>query len=390
MATSGVERTIIENRKPLAQIVARLSSQASGIREVWITRLEQCVPCGQYSSTLSDLRVLLRVADLPAGNPRVYGKEVQQHGEDLARRGVPAECVTVAIALYLESCLPHLLAAQQNEAQGNEAPWILTLARWASAYQFFLVSGYSRHEAAERALLEEKMSMAERRVQDFSIVLADAYEAERRRLARDLHDEIGHDLIVLKLYTQVIALDLKKGEISQVHLKLKESVSLIKHALESVRHLTFDLGPAIWKEQGFIPAIRFYVRQFANRTGLKVSLRAGRLTGNLPARYETALYKVMQGSLSNIAAHADAQRVSITIQTRRQSVTMRIEDDGRGFDVEKKLSTPPKCYGLRAMKDRIELLGGSVTFVSQAARRRTARTGTTIEFRLPLLETGTL
>ena len=62
----------------------------------------------------------------------------------------------------------------------------------------------------------------------------------------DLHDEIGHDLIVLKLYTQIISTDLRKGNIPQVRRKLKESVSLIEHALKGVRHLTFDLGPAVW------------------------------------------------------------------------------------------------------------------------------------------------
>jgi len=257
-------------------------------------------------------------------------------------------------------------------------------ARWASVYQFFLLSGYARYATAERESLEEKIGTAERRAQDFSVEIADAYEKERRRLAQDLHDEIGHDLIVLKLYTQVIALDLQKGDIGQLRRKLKESVSLIKHALQGVRHLTFDLGPAIWNEQGFLPAVRLYARQFAVRTGLKVSLRAARLKVNLPARYETALYKLLQGSLSNIAAHADAQRVGILLENRRDWVIMRVEDDGKGFDVGRKLSAPPKSYGLRAMRDRVELLGGVINFSSHPARQRTARRGTSIEFHLPL------
>jgi two-component system NarL family sensor kinase len=188
----------------------------------------------------------------------------------------------------------------------------------------------------------------------------------------------------LKLYTQVIALDLKKGDIGQVRRKLKESVSLIKHALLSVRHLTFDLGPAIWNEQGFIPAIRLYANQFAARTGLKVSVRAARLKVKLPTSYETALYKVLQGALSNIAAHADARRVGITLESRRLFVTMKVEDDGKGFNVGRKLSEPPKSYGLRAMRDRIELLGGTIEFSSHPARPQATRRGTCIEFRLPL------
>ena len=161
-------------------------------------------------------------------------------------------------------------------------------------------------------------------------------------------------------------------------------MSLIKHALLSVRHLTFDLGPAVWNEQGFIPAIRLYVNQYSARTGLKVSVRAARLKVDLPARYETALYKVLQGALSNIAAHADAQRVVIALESRRDCVMMRVEDDGKGFNVEKKLSDQPNSFGLRAMKDRVQLLGGSIHFSSRTGRARTARRGTTIEFHLPL------
>jgi signal transduction histidine kinase len=237
--------------------------------------------------------------------------------------------------------------------------------------------------------MSEKVSLAEKRAQDFSIELGNAYEKERRRLAQDLHDEIGHDLIVLKLYTQVIALDLKKGDLGPLRHKLKESVSLIKHALKGVRHLTFDLGPAIWNEQGFIPAVRMYVRQLATRTGLRVRFTAAGLKTKLPARYETALYKVLQGAISNVAAHAQAQHVKISLASRRESVVMRIEDDGKGFQVGRKLSAPPHSYGLRAMRDRIELLGGSIHFSSRPSRRRIEGRGTIIEFHLPLHESET-
>jgi signal transduction histidine kinase len=200
--------------------------------------------CGQYASILAGLNLPARVRDLAITDACVYRTESLQQGQDLARRGLPAECLTTSIALYLETCLPYLRSADGNGVRRTRA-----LTRWASVYQFFLLSGYSQYEGDQRASLQEKIGAAEKRVRDFSIELADAFEKERRRLAQDLHDEIGHDLIVLKLYTQVIALDLKKGEIAQVRRKLKESVSLIKHALQSVRHLTFNLGPAIWNEQ---------------------------------------------------------------------------------------------------------------------------------------------
>jgi signal transduction histidine kinase len=381
MKNSAFERTVREIRRPLTQAVAHLSEHSSGIRETWTRLLEASAPCEQHASALSGLHLAARLRDLTSADPRTFKQDSELRGQELARRGVPAECVAAAISFYVESCLPYLLSSD-----GSGVRWTKALTRWSSLFQFFLLSGYSLHEAEARLTLQEKIGQAEGRAHAFSVEIANTYEKERRRLAQDLHDEIGHDLIVLKLYTQVIALDLKKGDIAQVRRKLKESVSLIKHALLGVRHLTFDLGPAIWNEQGFLPAIRLYLRQFAARTGLEVSIRSARLKVKLPASYETALYKVLQGALSNIAAHAEAKRVTVTLEARRDCVVMKIEDNGKGFNVKKKLSTPPKSYGLRAMQDRIGLLGGNIHFSSQPARRQTARSGTSIEFHLPLPE----
>ena len=126
------------------------------------------------------------------------------------------------------------------------------------------------------------------------------------------------------------------------------------------------------------------LRQFAKRTGIRVRLDAARMRAQLPARYETALYKVLQGALSNVVAHADAHSVRITLASGRDSVAMKIEDDGRGFNVGRKLGVPPNPIGLRAMRERIELLGGAIHFASRPARRRADRRGTTIEAHLPL------
>ena len=159
---------------------------------------------------------------------------------------------------------------------------------------------------------------------------------------------------------------------------------MIKHALTSVRHLTFDLGPAVWNEQGFVPAVRLYARQFAKRTGIRVKLDLARMQARLPTRCETALYKVLQGALSNVVAHADAHNVKITLASGETSVAMRIEDDGRGFNVTRKMGVPRQSYGLRAMRERVELLGGAINFDSRPARLRADCRGTKIEAHLPL------
>jgi signal transduction histidine kinase len=376
---NATSRMILEVKEPLLAALTSLSSHSSKILLLWRKLLKRYGPCVKYAALLSGVHVAPQLRDLIFASPQAYKEKSERQGQELARRGVPPECVSVAVALYVESCLPYLSSVEPEKTH-----WTRAFARWASMYQFFLLTGYAQHGAVERQALEERISQTERRSQDFSVQLAEAYERERRRLAQDLHDEIGHDLIVLKLYTEVIALDLKKNDTSQLPRKMKESVALIKHALTSVRRLTFDLGPAIWNEQGFVPAVRLYARQFAKRTGIKVRLDAARMRAKLPARCETALYKVLQGALSNVVAHADAHNVKITLASGRDAVAMKIEDDGRGFNVGRKLDVPRQSYGLRAMRERIELLGGAIHFVSRPARQQAEYHGTTIEARLPL------
>ena len=101
-------------------------------------------------------------------------------------------------------------------------------------------------------------------------------------------------------------------------------------------------GPAVWNEQGFIPAVRLYARQFAARTGLRTKFSASRLRAKLPAHYETAMYKVLQGALANVAAHSRARDVNIVLASRRDAIVMKVEDDGKGFDVPRMLGKPPR------------------------------------------------
>ena len=378
---NATSRMVLEVKEPLLAALTSLSAHSSTILLSWRKLLKLYGPCVKYAALLSGVHVAPQLRDLIFASPQAYREKSERQGQELARRGVPPECVSVAVALYVESCLPYLLSIAPEKRE-----WARAFARWASIYQFFLLTGYAQYGAAERQLLEEKISQAERRSQDYSVQLGEAFEKERRHLAQDLHDEIGHDLIVLKLYTEVIALDLKKNDTSQLRRKLKESVTLIKHALTSVRSLTFDLGPAIWHEQGFVPAVRLYTRQFAKRTGIKVRLDAARMKAQLPARCETALYKVLQGALSNVVAHADAHTVKIFLGSGPESVAMRIADDGRGFNVAHKLGIALKSYGLRAMRERIELLGGSIHFTSRPARCRVNCRGTTLEVHLPRQE----
>src|SRR5262249_5530294 len=160
-----------------------------------------------------------------------------------------------------------------------------------------------------------------------------------------------------------------------------EALSLVARAIESVRRLTLDLGPAILEQIGFLPAVRHYARQFSERTGIRIQFSEAGLPADIPATHETALYRVLQGALSNVAKHARASSVRVTLGGVRDAVVvMIVEDDGVGFDPDR----GRQGFGLTAMRDRIHSLGGRLHVESRGARAPGGRSGTRIEIDLPL------
>jgi signal transduction histidine kinase len=299
--------------------------------------------------TLDGHRRQLEAADYDG-----YVESWRREGRTLAAHGVPEEHGVAALAFQLEDGLARLLGAAAD-------PRALALVRLTGAVQQFVLSGYTRDRAGWRRLDEQ----------------------ERLKLSRDLHDEIGADLVVLKLYLEMIALEAERGNTHAVDAKLQEALDLVTRSIESVRRLTLDLGPAILEQVGFVPAVRLYARQFAARTGIKVEVREADVPGHIPPSHETALYRVVQGALSNVAKHAKASRVRMTLGGLRDAVlVLIIEDDGVGFDMTRRSSE--RGFGLTAMRDRVQSLGGRLHVQSRSGPAAGAGTGTRIEIDLPV------
>ena len=124
----------------------------------------------------------------------------------------------------------------------------------------------------------------------------------------------GHNLIVLKLYLELMARDYKEGRKEDVIEKLEEAMTLVSQSIHSVRRVILDLGPAALDQLGLVPSIKVYAVQFSSRTGIKVEVR-GKDALVMPKIHETALFRVFQGALSNIAKHSKAKRVQVTART---------------------------------------------------------------------------
>ncbi|MES1248978.1 MAG: GAF domain-containing sensor histidine kinase [Actinomycetota bacterium] len=198
-----------------------------------------------------------------------------------------------------------------------------------------------------------------------------AQEIERRRLARELHDETGQALTS-------ILLGLRSVEEAPDEEQRVEAMSalrdLVRSTLQDVRQLAVDLRPTALDDFGLVPALERLTHAFAESTGIHVDFQPA-LTERLPPELETALYRIVQESLTNVVKHARASSVSIVIARRPGSVTVVVEDDGVGFDAS---STREGGLGLVGMRERMALLGGRLTLET------TPDAGTTLLAEVPL------
>ncbi|HET8528674.1 MAG TPA: GAF domain-containing sensor histidine kinase [Gaiellaceae bacterium] len=179
-----------------------------------------------------------------------------------------------------------------------------------------------------------------------------AQESERRRLARELHDETGQALTSILLGLKTV--EEADGE-EQRRAAVGELRDLVRSTLQDVRQLAVELRPTALDDFGLVPALERLVSTFGESTGIGVDLQPSLPPERLPPEVETALYRIVQEALTNIVKHARATHVSIVLARRPGSVTAVIEDDGVGFDVA---SARADGLGLVGMRERVGLLGG--------------------------------
>jgi PAS domain S-box-containing protein len=225
--------------------------------------------------------------------------------------------------------------------------------------------------ATERKRTEESRTRLIARVMS-------AQEEERRRIARELHDETGQSLTSLLLGLRLIGdtRPLKKAE-AQVNQLRRITVQI----LDNLRRLARGLHPSILDDLGLVLALTRYATDYAKSHGIAVNLEAEGLdSSRLPSPVETALYRIVQEALTNIARHAAAKTVRVTLTRQPLEVHTVVEDDGCGFDVETTLRTSHTSghLGLYGMRERAVLLGGSVTIESARGK------GTVVSVRIPL------
>ncbi len=186
-----------------------------------------------------------------------------------------------------------------------------------------------------------------------------AQEAERRRLARELHDETGQALTSILLGLRPVEEARNEEELRAAVSEVRE---LVRSTLRDVRQLAVELRPAALDDFGLVPALERLTQSFAEQTGIALEFEASLPPGRMPTDIETALYRIVQESLTNIVKHARAGSVSVVLTRKDDSVSVVVEDDGVGFEPGR---AGDGGLGLLGMEERVALLGGRVAIESR-------------------------
>jgi len=196
--------------------------------------------------------------------------------------------------------------------------------------------------------------------------IIDAQENERRRISRELHDEIGQALTAIKFNLDMIDKDLPQTD-SVIRGRLGEAKFLSNQTLMAMRQLSMDLRPTMLDELGLIPTLRWYIQNFSNRLNIYSHFEAIGFEEKLPPQIETAFYRITQEALNNIAKHAEATRVEVFLEQRDSMICATIRDNGKGFDMKKVLhpESPDRGFGIIGMQERASLLDGHINIQSR-------------------------
>ncbi|MCL4500684.1 MAG: PAS domain S-box protein [Deltaproteobacteria bacterium] len=211
---------------------------------------------------------------------------------------------------------------------------------------------------------EEKLQESEERLRYLTSQLMTAQEDERKRISRELHDELGQALLVLKLQTRSIEGELLPEQ-QQLRGECLEMLGNLDQVVDNVRRLSRDLSPLLLEDLGLTAALRHLVTEFGKHYKIKYTAQETNIDDLFPHAAQVAIYRIVQESLTNIGKHSQAKLLLISVTKHDNRVAFVIQDDGKGFDPEQLRRQRPGM-GLAAMEERARMAGGTLSIWSQA------------------------
>jgi signal transduction histidine kinase len=243
--------------------------------------------------------------------------------------------------------------------------------------------GYLLGTAVEQARLYEGLDDARERYQRLLREVLTVQEQERKRIARDLHDETSQELTAVTFNLQAINDMMGMGGVvnPQIESMLKKTLALASHASSELTKLIRELRPTLLDTLGLPAAIRRLAEAKLGAQGIEVATEFEGMDRRLPAEMELVLFRITQEAISNIVKHAGAKNARIGLQCTADRCVLRVEDDGEGFDVHKlsRIDSYGRGAGLFSMKERVAMAGGECAIDSAPGH------GTTVVAQVPVI-----
>jgi PAS domain S-box-containing protein len=258
-------------------------------------------------------------------------------------------------------------------ANGEEFPIEASISQHSeSGQRLFTVI---LRDITERVRADEELRRSREELRELSAAAHTIREQEQRRVAREIHDELGQSLTALKMDVAWMLGNLSAGSPSLAD-KLNTMQSQLDATVAATRRISADLRPLMLDDLGLIPAAEWLAQNFSERTGIPCRLQIRPPDIDLTEPHASAIYRILQESLTNVARHAKADHVDVTIEQVDRTLRLTVRDNGQGFRPAEGRSH--KTYGLLGLRERTILLGGEARIASEPG------VGTTVEVSVPL------
>jgi len=318
--------------------------------------------------------ILIRGADRTilswnAAAERLYGWSAQEAVGQSIDLIVPPERIGILRPFIERAARGELLGPIETihlRKDGTQIPTQVTFSPIRDGDGNVIAHSYTARNMSDIKRNEETLRGYTTRLRELSRRLREVEETERQAIARELHDRIGQELSTLTLWFGKLAARLTKESPSSVQSQLKDMQGLLKSTVENVRDVMAELRPPVLDDYGLHAALRQLATEFAKRSGISVELIGVDLHPRLPTIVETALFRISQEALNNIAKHAQAKKVEISLSEASERVVLDIADDGVGFDANTRQTRQDRQHwGLITMRERAEAVG--ITFHLESA-----------------------
>lgn len=267
--------------------------------------------------------------------------------------------------------------SEKIRKDGSIVPCIVTATPFRSPGGVLIGIVEDFKDISKRKKSEQELIESRERLRDLATHMQVVREEERRRIAREIHDELGQSLTALKMDVHWLSHRFHTEEQS-INKKLSSMSTLINNTILIVKRISSELRPILLDDFGLSAAIEWYGEEFSERTGILCQIVSDPEEIILEQACSIAIFRIFQETLTNVVRHADASEVKVTIKKNSCNFEMVIHDNGKG--ITKQEVSDPRSFGLTGMRERVHYMGGEINIYGSENQ------GTTVKISLPMKE----